>query len=114
MTISEIKLKMKSGATKPFLLELLEKVVYGTGIKLTEKMKNLQKANPNQWVYYGTKEIKTSGLPNKINNVTDAYKELERLVKTFENANDIHYSKFDKLGDLHIYDNGRPMHYIPA
>ena len=116
MTLCELKLRRKTDAVGPLIIAALEKVVYGKGITLTKQQKDLLTILPNRWVYYGTKENKTSGLPQKVNNVTDAYKELERLVSIigFKNANEYYYKSLDKLGDLHIYDNGRPMRYVPA
>jgi hypothetical protein len=72
--------------------------------------------DPNQPVYYGTKENKETGLPSHINNVMDAYEELEKLVTdpAFILVNDrLHHAPFVKLGDLHIYEE-RPMRYEPA
>jgi thiamine kinase-like enzyme len=116
MTLCDMKLTRRTDAAGPLIIEALEKVVYGKGITLTKQQKDLLKVLPNKWVYYGTKENKTSGLPKKVNNVTDAYKELERLVSIigFKNANEYYYRSLNKLGDLHIYDNGRPMRYVPA
>jgi hypothetical protein len=116
MTLCELKLRRKTDAAGPLIIAALEKVVYGKGITLTKQQTDLLKVLPDKWVYYGTKENKTSGLPQKVNNVIDAYKELERLVSIigFKNANEYYYKSLDKLGDLHIYDNGRPMRYVPA
>jgi hypothetical protein len=66
--------------------------------------------------HYGTKGIPQSGLPAKIHNVTDAYTELENVIRqpAMERLNDITYTVMKKLGDLHIYlDSDRPMNYIP-
>jgi hypothetical protein len=96
------------------LYDLIEKVEYGKGITLDEKLKKLAK-NPLQWVYLGTKENTKYGLPNKINNIIDANKELERSVLSpwYQVKNDANYASQTKLGDLHVYDNGRPMRYDP-
>jgi hypothetical protein len=71
--------------------------------------------------HFGTVENTTSGygryFNNKINNVTDAYIYLKGVVK--DNAqqknNSTHYEGVNKLGDLHIYDDGTtPMKYEPV
>ena len=65
---------------------------------------------------YGTKELKTSGLPSKINNVDDAAIVLSNIVSSnfFISENTRRYNIYTKLGDLHVYNDGRPMNYIPA
>ena len=63
---------------------------------------------------YGTKEIVKSGLPNKINNVIDLYKILEEYI-TLPNkirANELQYQGLPKIGDFHIYQDGRPMNFV--
>ena len=70
----------------------------------------------NKLVYktnYGTNEIRASGLPGAIHNVTDAYKSLESLIRlsTYKKANDVYFSGYQKLGDFHIYENRQPMHF---
>ncbi len=97
-------------------MNVLEKVSFGEGLKLTKFQKDQLKIVPNAWIHYGTEEKLASGLPLKINNVTDAYTEFERLVSDeWAGAyNDAQYAALDKLGDLHIYDDGRPMRYVPV
>lgn len=81
-----------------------KKVVYGVGITEEENKE------------YGTKEHTAKG-NRKIFNVTDAYiafkTEIEKPVLMAENKS--HYSNvLNKLGDLHIYHDGRPMKYEPV
>lgn len=116
MTKCELKRRMKTAIAYPEIIRMLEKITYGAGIQLSRKQKEQLKAHPNQWIYYGTKENVASGLPNKVNNVTDAYRELDRLISNSwaQASNDIYYAPLTKLGDLHIYDDGRPMRYVPA
>ena len=67
--------------------------------------------------FYGTKQITSSGLPNRINNVKDMAISLHQLVLDNLNiqSNDMEYDPFDKLGDLHIYlDSSRSMQFIPV
>jgi len=116
MTICELKRRMKTAVANPAFVRVLEKTTYGAGIQLSKIQKEQLKAHPNQWIYYGTKENVASGLPNKVNNVTDAYSELERLISNSwaQASNDIYYAPLTKLGDLHIYHDGRAMRYVPA
>jgi len=116
MAICELKRRMKTHVADPSFIHVLEKVTYGAGITLNAEKKALLKKHPNNWIYYGTKENMSSGLPRRVNNVTDAYIELERLISYSwaQASNDINYYGLAKLGDLHIYDDGRPMRYVPV
>jgi len=62
---------------------------------------------------FGTIENTKSGLPKKINNVIDAHDALLELVKdkTLIHENEENYSYYEKLGDLHVYYDGRAMHF---
>jgi hypothetical protein len=92
----ELRKKYNTMAAMPDIFRLINKTVYGT--------------------FYGTKETVKSGFPNKINNITDAYQALETHISEpfIMEKNERHYAGMQKLGDLHIYDNGRPMHYVPV
>jgi len=98
-----------------YLLHFFEKIEYGKGVILNQDKKDILAKNPNAPVFAGTKENDDIGLPLKINNVTDASKELQRIVMdSFSKAcNDKQYAGLKKLGDLHIYGY-KPMEYIPA
>jgi hypothetical protein len=63
---------------------------------------------------YGSKELTGSGLPVKINNVRDMYNALEQMIKipNYKIVNDLHISSLTKVGDLHIYQDKRPMNFI--
>ena len=65
---------------------------------------------------YGTEQILKSGLPNKINNVQDAADIFKHELLEPEEIeyNEEVYQGQPKLGDLHIYDDGRPMQFIKA
>ena len=71
---------------------------------------------------YGTKEniknsnIDANGLPEEICNVVDAYTYIQNLLmkSTQQSATDNYYLHYDKIGDLHIYTDGRPMNYVPT
>ena len=90
--------------TTVFLKDLINKVEYGVGIsKKGDKP-------------FGTKENKKSGLPGKISNVDDAYLALLEYITAsgMKAKNDVFYMLNTKLGDLHIYDDGRPMRFVKA
>ena len=112
----ELKRRMKTTVPHNSIVRVLDKINYGVGITLDKDQKDTLKKNPNNWIYYGTQETLASGLPRRVNNVTDAYSEIERLVidSWSQTSNDIYYTGLAKLGDLHIYDDGRPMRYVPA
>ena len=60
---------------------------------------------------HGTKEMLESGLPEKINNIMDAFVELTDIVKNtiYVDKNNKRYENLIKLGDLHIYSDCRHM-----
>lgn len=79
------------------LLDILNKIVF------TEPM--------------GTAENPYDGLPRHINNVKDAYKELRDymnmpITKQYNNLFYDFNPKFSRLGDLHIYSDGRNMQFV--
>ncbi len=80
----------------PELNSLLRKVVY-TG-------------------YYGTGEIDDSGYPNAIYNVQDAADFIAAYMKRkkFIDQNEEVYAEKEKLGDLHVYTDGRVMEFFPT
>jgi len=65
---------------------------------------------------FGTGQILKSGLPNKINNVQDAADIFKHELLEPEEIeyNEEVYQGQPKLGDLHIYDDGRPMQFTKA
>jgi hypothetical protein len=81
---------------------LLKKTKYGVGI-----------ANESD-KFYGTKPNLTPGLPNSINNVKDAEKDLRTILlnSDFKNLLATNIQKKQKIGDLHIYHD-RPMRFEP-
>ena len=66
--------------------------------------------------HYGTPELLTSEYPTKLNNVTDVYKLLAYYMNSPNQIqrNDKLYEYKTKLGDLHIYDDGRSMQFKKA
>ena len=67
---------------------------------------------------YGTQEAVGSGLPYYLYNVMDAYMQLQELMisPAIVSASEALYAeaKWNKLGDLHIYSDGRSMEYTPV
>jgi hypothetical protein len=63
---------------------------------------------------YGTKEVKDEE-DNVINNVKDALNGLDYIIhmEQYKKINEMMYSKLQKMGELHIFEDGRPMEYIP-
>ena len=67
--------------------------------------------------YFGTKENTTTGYPHTIFNVEDAAKFIMAYVasKKYQDINNHVYRKRKKIGDLHIFLNGKkPMRFDPA
>lgn len=62
---------------------------------------------------YGTPEVKNNGYPGKIQTVSDAFKGLSDLIihPDFFEYNETETENLDKLGDLYIYENNRPMKF---
>jgi hypothetical protein len=98
------------------LLSILNKVRYGVNVVLSKEKKEYLIKNPDVAVYAGTEENSNSGLPSKINNIFDAAMDLQKLIEEpmSKAHNDTFYAKYEKLGDLHIYTDEKPMAYIPA
>lgn len=72
---------------------MVDMVSYGVGLRRDQHA-------------YGTKPFKSSGLPDNIDNVSDA-EELIRLIlinnKALRVLNDIAYEKMEKICDIHVY-----------
>ena len=85
------------------LSKFMKRVVYNVNVPIKKNI-------------FGTVPNPVSGFPNKINNVTDAFYALRELVQDpaqqIKNLNKFSASK--KLGELHIYDDGRAMKYVPV
>ena len=93
------------------LLDTIKYSNYPLYPEVTELLKDL-----NYETQFGTKEI-TDYTPDVINNVHDVLDALDQIINMDKwiKQNDFLYSKlsFEKLGDLHIYEDGRPMNFIP-
>jgi hypothetical protein len=88
----------------PILKTLMKKVVYG------------KRVIPN-FKQFGTEPNPVSGIPLKINNVTDAFVALSELVLQphFAEMNNTEYSGSKQLGELHIYGDGKTqMKWVPS
>jgi len=94
-------LKRRTGINDMYLKELLQKIQYGINVDQENKI-------------YGTIENEKSGLPNKINNVVDARNALGQLIMSepLHHTNQESYLSKEKVGDLHIYDYGRPVKFV--
>ena len=92
------------------LLHIIKKSNYPVLLELKEVFKDLN--FENEETEYGTKE-KADFDDGKINNVHDAYEGLSYLIRLekLKKMNDEQYSKLEKIGDLHIYEDGRPMEF---
>jgi hypothetical protein len=90
------------------LLYIIKKSNYPVFVELKEMLKDLN--FQNEETEFGTKE-KTHFDSDKINNVHDAYEALIYLIQIekLKHMNEIQYSQLTKIGDLHIYEDGRPM-----
>ena len=65
---------------------------------------------------YSTPAKKTKGYPTAIHNIKDAFYSLSDLVQIvgYMENNQIHYAGKTKLGEMHIYEEPRPLEYISA
>jgi hypothetical protein len=61
--------------------------------------------------HYGTTQVKRSGLPIIINNVSDAFEYIKVLISSISTPS---YADLNKIGDLYIYDDGRDMVFREA
>jgi len=65
-------------------------------------------------IHYGTPELESDRNSNSINNVIDAHDVLKQIIQNTQiKADNInYYSKYKKLGDLHVYTDGSPVQFI--
>jgi len=65
--------------------------------------------------YYGTKERIQAGAPGYILNVSDAARKITEYItrEDYKRKNEEVYAGKEKLGDLYIYMDGRPMNFVP-
>ena len=67
---------------------------------------------------YGTPEIifPPTPLQRKICNVKNACQALQNIIysSSFQTENDNYYDKLNKIGDFHIYEDGRPMTFTKS
>ena len=84
------------------LMDMMENTNYGIGLDSQQEM------------IYGTKPLAHPGYPKRINNVQDAEKYIRNAILTnnaMHNWNEYNYEGLDKLGDLHVYSDGRKMKF---
>lgn len=78
-----------------FIEMILDRIAYGLGLQPGQRK-------------YGTKPEPASGLPDKINNVSDAEDMLRYAInaEVLMECNDIYYEDEEKLCDIHIFSDG--------
>ena len=85
-------------------IDLFDKVKYGIGI-----------FNP-QNKEFGSEPNADTGYPYEINNVKDAEKSIRDIIMMpeFIDINNIVHKDANKIGDMHIYSDGKAMEFIPV
>lgn len=95
-------------------------------LKILKDMSKIYKINKNIYsiysflnkvkynTHYGTPVAKINKYPTTISDVTDAFKGLSELIDNdeYQENNNNNYLNIIKLGDLYIYENGRPMKFV--
>jgi hypothetical protein len=110
----DIKSREKNESHDLRLLAAFQPDLYRTAYKASKSIK----AFFNKVVYnsdYGTGEMVVSGLPTKINNVSDAFMALSDMVSAEQPALSdgvFPADEYDSLGELHVYSDGRAMRFI--
>lgn len=104
-----IKLKNQTHAGIHGMLEyMFENTVYGAGLTVEQN---------KQYYIYGTKANPKSGITSKdtkVNNVNDAEAVVRDCLDFSAHWNETAHSQMEKLGDIHVYSDGRPMKYVAA
>ena len=99
---------------KPIILsqkQVVNILQYGVGLKGEAKAYGTQ---PNATRGYSSRNSFES---NEINNVSDAEEAIRTMIFNVDNQkrnNDVYGDPANKLGDMHIYSDGRPMEFIPV
>ena len=92
-----------SDAFEP-LMDLMENTNYGIGLGL----------DPDKDTIYGTRPLPHHGFPSRINNVEDAEKFIRTAIMTnqaMQDLNEYKYKNMDKLGDMHVFSDGRKLKF---
>ena len=92
-----------SDAFEP-LMDLMENTNYGIGLGL----------DPDKDAIYGTRALTHNGFPSRINNVEDAEKFIRSAIMTNQSMQDLNehkYEHMDKLGDMHVFSDGRNLKF---
>lgn len=87
------------------VMDLMENTNYAIGI------------DPADGTAFGTRPIPHQGYPSRINNVRDAEKFIRNAIltnKPMRDYNEVMYENMTKLGDLHVYSDGRTMRFKMA
>jgi hypothetical protein len=87
------------------MMELMKITNYGIGI------------DPADGTAFGTRPLSHNGFPSRINNVRDAEKFIRKSIinnNTMKDYNDYTFKDMAKLGDLHVYEDGRNLRFKVA
>jgi hypothetical protein len=85
-------------------MDLMENTNYGIGLGL----------DPDKDAIYGTRPLTHNGFPSRINNVEDAEKFIRTAIMTNQTMYDLNehkYENMDKLGDMHVFSDGRKLKF---
>ena len=89
-------------------------LIYKSNYPLIPELKvALENVNFGKDSRFGTREVSVFNA-DQINNIHDAYDVLDQIIRMdkWRNINEMIYSRLQKLGDLHIYEDGRPMEFV--
>jgi hypothetical protein len=110
--MKELNIKLTKNQTHAAILSMLEfmfeNTIYGDGLTAAQK---------KQYYIYGTKAKPKSGITSKgtsINNVNDAEVMLRDGIDFSAPWNETAHSQMEKLGDIHVYSDGKPMKFVQA
>ncbi len=87
------------------VMNLMENTNYGIGIRSGDT------------TAFGTRPLPHNGFPSRINNVRDAEKFIRKSIinnNTMRDYNEFTYENMKKLGDLHVYSDGRKLRFKVA
>ena len=84
------------------IADLMDSTNYGIGL------------DPGETTAFGTRPLSHNGYPYKINNVRDAEKFIRKVIvnnTTIQDYNEFIFEDMEKMGDLHVYSDGRNMRF---
>jgi hypothetical protein len=100
--------------SNPLLQTIFDRSEYGNELLLED----LELKTKKQEYEYGSPELYDTsplidGLPKEINNVIDAHNALKTQVIKNTYDNDAYHQTMSSLGELTIYESGKPMKFKP-